>query len=408
MKALVLCGGLPQINLLQNLKNRGITSVLVDRNPDCMARPYADIFYPISTLDVDGIEKVAIDEKVDFLISVCADQVLLVVAEISERLSLPCYIDFETSKKVSNKQIMKGVFKENQVPTTDYVTMTEFDEDKLAHLKYPLIVKPVDAYSSRGVKKVSTPAELKAAFDNAKQISRTHNVIVEEFFEGTELSVDIYVENGEPHILCVSRLDKIPGNNKFVIHRAVFPAKITEEVLQKIKDAAKNIAKGFGLKDTPMLVQMLTNGKDVSVIEFCARTGGGIKFQKIKHATGFDVVDAVVELTLGNKPKVTINNRNEYIIDQFMYCYEGTFDHMERLDELLGDGVIDKFAVLKPKGHVFGEVESSGDRVAHLMISDKNLSSAVERLGVANSKTKAISNDGKDIMMHSLFEISDL
>ena len=162
MKALVLAGGLPQAELLDNLKRRGITTVLVDMNEKCVARSHADIFYPTSTLDVEGVKQVAIKENVDFLITVCADQVLLVVAQISEMLSLPCYIDYETGKNVSDKGFMKRIFKENQVPTTDYVATTDLCLEELSHLKYPLVVKPVDAYSSRGVKKVTNPQELES------------------------------------------------------------------------------------------------------------------------------------------------------------------------------------------------------------------------------------------------------
>ena len=85
-KALVLCGGVPQIELLKQLKERGITSVLCDMNEKVEARKYADLFYAVSTLDVEKVTEVAKKEKVDFLITVCADQVLEVVARISEEL----------------------------------------------------------------------------------------------------------------------------------------------------------------------------------------------------------------------------------------------------------------------------------------------------------------------------------
>ena len=88
MKALVLCGGLPQIALIEDLKSRGITTILADMNPNVKARPYADKFYQVSVLDVDAVRKVAVDEKVDFILTVCADQVLEVVAKIAEELGL--------------------------------------------------------------------------------------------------------------------------------------------------------------------------------------------------------------------------------------------------------------------------------------------------------------------------------
>ena len=92
MKAFVIAGGVPQIELLKQLKSRGMTTVLADGSPYAVARPYADIFYHVDIFDIPAIKEIAEKEKVDLLLTVCADQVLLVVAEVSEMLGLPCYI----------------------------------------------------------------------------------------------------------------------------------------------------------------------------------------------------------------------------------------------------------------------------------------------------------------------------
>ena len=70
-KALVLAGGFPQIALLKELKSRGYVTVLADWNKEPVAKAYADIFYQESTLDVEAITRVAREEKVDFLTTVC-------------------------------------------------------------------------------------------------------------------------------------------------------------------------------------------------------------------------------------------------------------------------------------------------------------------------------------------------
>ena len=59
MKALVLCGGLPQIAMMKELKSRGVTVVLADMNEKVGARAYADIFYPVSTFDIPALTEVA-------------------------------------------------------------------------------------------------------------------------------------------------------------------------------------------------------------------------------------------------------------------------------------------------------------------------------------------------------------
>ena len=184
MKALVIAGGLPQIELIKQLKERGIEALLADGSPAAVARPYADKFFHVDVFDIEAIKKIAIDEKIDFLITVCADQVLLVVAEVSEMLGLPCYIDFETGKNVSDKIRMKRIFKQSGVPTTDYVETDHLDMETIGKLRFPLVVKPVDAYSSKGVRKVENLEELKQYYEEAQKIGRSGRVIVEEFFEG--------------------------------------------------------------------------------------------------------------------------------------------------------------------------------------------------------------------------------
>lgn len=405
MKALVLCGGLPQIALINELKSRGITTLLADMNEKVPARKYADEFYKVSVLDVNAIRTLAKEQKVDFLITVCADQVLQVVAEVSEDLGLPCYIDFKTAENVSKKSFMKKVFWDNDVPTSKFVVMDKFEEEKIEHLEYPIIVKPVDAYSSRGVTKVNNIEELKLAFDKAVNISRTNNAIVEEFVEGEEITVDIYVEEGKANVLCLSNLYKIGEDGKFVINRSHIPALVSADIEEQIKATAQKIADAFELKNTPMLIQLISNGEKISVVEFCARTGGGIKFLMIKKISGFDVVKAVVDLTLGNKPHYEKQNiPQKFTINEFVYCNSGEFDHLEGFEELLNEGVITEYSQFKSSGTVFGEINGSGDRVAYFSIEADSREEIKERHNIANSRIKAISKDGIDLIRHDLIE----
>ncbi|MDI9461658.1 MAG: ATP-grasp domain-containing protein [Saccharofermentanales bacterium] len=402
MKALVLTGGMPQAHLVRELKRRGISSLLADRNKNAPAVEFADKFFPISALDVSSIRHLAITEQVDFVISVCADQMLLVAAQVCQELGLPCYIDYKTAKNVSNKEHMKRIFAENGIPTANYCVCSSFDPKLIKNLSYPLVVKPVDTYSSKGVIKVYNLEGLEKALLNALKISRTGTAIIEEFTKGDEVSVDIYVEEGKINILCIRSLDKIPGTNGFVINRGRYPAKLTDVIVEKIQNTAQKIAEAFHLKNTPMLIQLLVDGDDISVVEFSARTGGGIKYRLIPKVSGFDVVKAVLDLTLGHKPSLKINHYDGYIIDEFLYCYPGVLNHVIGLDELSHSGVIDHYEQYKFKGYEFGSISSSGDRLAYFSIEARNLEE-LERLQIIAGQTvKAISDTGKDLIRHDI------
>ncbi len=402
MKALVLCGGKPQIALIHELKRRNITAILADANDKAAAVQYADVFYNVSTLDVVGIEKIALAEKVDCILSVCADQMLLVAAQLSEKLNLPCYIDYETAKNVSSKEYMKRIFVENNIPTAKYIVGSSISFSAIEGLNFPLIVKPVDCYSSRGVKKVLNYDELLSAFENAKNLSRTGTAIVEEFVEGLELSVDIYVENGKVNILCIRSLDKIPNSEKFIICRGNYPAKISLATKGRVQDVAQKIVDAFGLVDTPMLIQMKINDEQIHILEFCARTGGGIKYRLLPKVCGFDVVKAVLDLTLGEKPHVDIKPLNTFIVDEFLYCNPGILDHTEGFEELLKDGIIDHYEIYKSTGYQFDEISSSGDRVAYFSVVADTEAELRRKHQIAASGVKAVDNKGNDLIRHDI------
>ena len=403
MKALVVAGGLAQIELINQLKERGITTGLIDGNPNALARPYADKFYQMAIFDIEAVKNLAVEETVDFLITCCADQVLLVVAQVSEMLGLPCYIDYQTGQNVSDKKYMKKIFHENNIPTSRHVEMTELDWERIKELQYPLVVKPVDAYSSRGVRKAQNPEELELYFGEAAQISRAGGVIVEEFVSGTEISVDVYVEDGVAKVLCVSNSEKIADADRFIIFRGRYPVAASPEIMEQIRVVAQQIADAFQLKDAPMLIQMINTGERVSVLEFCARTGGNMKYLLIKRSCGFDVIKAVIDLAVGEKPHVELREpESKYIVNDFIYCKPGVFDRFEGVEQMLEQGMITDFRPLRPRGfQVFG-VRSSSDRIAGFTVQADTLEEFNRKHRAAVENLKVLDVDGNDIMRRDL------
>lgn len=403
MKALVIAGGLPQIELIKQLKGRGIVALLADGSPAAVARPYADKFFHVDVFDMEAIKNIAVEEKVDFLITVCADQVLLVVAKVSEDLGLPCYIDYETCQNVSDKIRMKRIFKATGVPTTDYVETDHLDLEVISKLKYPLVVKPVDAYSSKGVRKAENLEELKQYYEEAHQIGRSGRVIVEEFFAGEEISVDAFVENGKAKILNVTNSEKVKDKDRFVIFRGRYPVKASEAVMRQIEEICQKIAKGFGLVNAPLLVQLLHDGDKVSVLEFCARTGGNMKYLLIKYASGVDVIGATLDITLGQTPDLSPKfERHNYVVNDFVYCKPGVFDHFEGFEELEKEGVINEFHPVRLKGTQMRGVTSSSDRIAGMNIVADNIEEYNTKREKINASVKVVNVNGEDIMRHDL------
>ena len=403
MKAFVIAGGLPQIELLNQLKARGVTTVLADGNDNALAKPYADIFYHIPIFDIEAVREVAVKEKVDFIITVCADQVLLVVAQVSEMLGLPCYIDYETAQNVSDKLKMKAIFKDNDIPTSDFVRLDRFDPDAVSGLRFPLVVKPVDAYSSKGVRRADDLEQLEQFYKEAEEISRSGDVIVEEYCEGEEISVDAFVVNGKAKILCVSNSEKIKDDGRFVIFRGRYPVHTSEAVLKKIEIVAQKIADAFGLVNAPLLIQLIDRGDDISVLEFCARTGGNMKWLLIKYSCGVDVISAAIALSMGIQPEIDPKpTGNKIVVNDFVYCRPGEFAKLEGFEELKEQGILSEYFALRPVGMMAMGVTSSSDRIAGFTITADTIEEFNEKHRTVVDSVKVLDPDGDDIMRHDL------
>lgn len=403
MKALVLAGGFPQIALIRELKSRNIQVLLADYNAEPVAKAYADRFFQVSTLDVPAITALAREEKVDFLITACTDQALLTVAQVSQTLDLPCYIDYETARNVTNKSYMKQVFNRAGIPTAKHLILEKLETGALAELRYPVIVKPVDCNSSKGVKKAMNEEELLPAFAEAVAFSRTKTAVVEEFIQGREITVDVQVENGKAHVLSEAYSDKIADKDKFVIFRTRYPVWEPDAIQCQIRETAQKIADAFGLVNSMMLIQLISDGERIYVLEFSARTGGGVKYRLIRQVSGFDVIKAVVDLTLGEIPHVLQSApAAKYISNLFLYCHPGIFDRLEGFEELKQEGVLEEYFLFKWRGARMTGTSSSGDRIAGFTILDDSLSGLQKKYEIVLSRIRVLDPEGKDILRHDL------
>jgi biotin carboxylase len=113
-------------------------------------------------------------------------------AWVAEKLGLPG-IPYEVALNASNKDRMRRCFAAAGVPSPGFTTFTVKSPVKKLPFGFPVVVKPVDNMGGRGCRRVNSQEELAAALTEALDFSRSGKVIVEEFMEGPEFSVDAIV-----------------------------------------------------------------------------------------------------------------------------------------------------------------------------------------------------------------------
>ena len=402
LKILVLAGGADQCALIQELQRRGHEVLLLDFLPNPPAKQLVSKHIQESTLDVEAVKDCVIKEGIDLICTGCTDQALLTVAKVSEDLSLPCYISYEQARSVTNKTYMKDMMIKGHVPTSRYHTVESLDDiNKCNDFPFPLVVKPADCNSSKGVTKVTSLSELRTAIENALALSRTSKAIVEEFKVGKEISADFYIQGDSPIFLSASESFKIPNRKGFTILGSYYEP-LPQQDVNDLLEIAGRITKAFNLCDTPLLVQLIQTDEGYSVIEFSARMGGGSKYRLIQEISGVDIMAEYVNLILGEHPHISPVTNSCFIKMVYVYSYPGIIKAVEGTDKLKSDSVIKDYFVYKTPGNEVAKCETSSDRVLGYLVTAESRESLNAKVMKANDGITVLDTDGHDIMMHNL------
>jgi len=256
--------------------------------------------------------------------------------------------------------------------TSDFREFTDIHEIEDIELSFPLIVKPVDSNSSKGVRQVTDTNELILHVKNALELSRSGKAIVEEYVQGTEIGIDCIVNEGIAEILMVKERRKIAGIEDQQIFGCIWPIDLGALTQLKYKNLAQSIADALGLHSSPLMIQAIENANGISVIEFAARIGGGESFRLIKKSVQVDVIDLAIDTFLGQPLNFKIKEPYEYFAETFIYADACCFDKIEGFDILLDDGTLEYIDSNKEQGSIIGGGLTSNNRVGVFAVKGDN------------------------------------
>ena len=403
--AIVLGGTFPHIALIRNLQQRGYYTILVDYYENPPAKRFADEHIRESTLDQERVLEIARSLNVKLVISTCVDQANVTACYIAEKLGLPAPYSYETALHVTNKILMKEKMIGHNISTAKFIRVRDIKDCKNYQLRFPVIVKPTDNNSSKGVRKASDHSELIRFLEDALKISRCDEAIIEEYKVGREIGVDYFIKNREATIIMTKERRKIPAREDPIqqIYGCIWPADISERIYNDFKKIGDQIAGAFNLDNTPLMIQAIVNGNDINIIEFAPRIGGGESFRIIKLSTGFDIIDAAIDSLLGIQVKLDHKSPGTYYAENFVYAKQGFFGSISGHEGLLGNGAIEYLDNFKTKGAVIGAELSSNNRVGVFTVKSNNASKLVGKIAAVIEKIEVYDIHGEPIMRKDIY-----
>lgn len=376
-KLLIIGASILQLPAIKKAKEMGFHVGVVDYNPNAVGVPLADEFFCVSTIDIEGVVKVAEDFRPDGIMTLATDMPMRSIAAACERLGLPG-ISMDTAVKSTDKGEMIKCFEAHGVEHPWFFILS--DPSALDTVKneitYPCISKPTDNSGSRGVMLIHSEEELRDAVAYSSENGRSGGVIVEEYMKGPEVSVEIVVTDGRPHVLQVT--DKLTtGAPHFVEMGHSQPSRLAEGDLVKIRDLACRAVRAVGIGNGPAHVEIMLTADGPKMVELGARMGGDcITTHLVPLSTGVDMIEATIKIACGEKPDLAPKWEKGSAI-RFLDAPHGTITAIEGADEARAIDGIREISFTKGVGDTVGEIGSSTDRVGFVIAQADTAEAAV-------------------------------
>ncbi|MCK8824338.1 ATP-grasp domain-containing protein [Fuchsiella alkaliacetigena] len=194
---------------------------------------------------------------------------------------------------------------ENNIPFIK--TFKKLDEAitelESGNLEFPLMVKPAKGSSSVGLNKVANLKELKSVVNNGD------NYIIQEFIEGEEYGVDVFIDNtGEViSVFAKKKLSMRAGETDQAVS-------IKDE---KLFDFATKIAKSLNAYGPLDIDCFKTEDRGYIFSEINPRFGGGYP---LAYEAGANFMELIIKMMQGEELKPQIG---DYIENRYLFKYNG-------------------------------------------------------------------------------------
>lgn len=323
-RILIFGGGLNQLALIEAAKALGLTTVVIDPNPDAPGRAIADHFEVVPPKDYEHTKVVAQSFKVDGIVTAQMENPLAIMARLAEDMGY-IFPSCDAIDQATDKWKMKAAFQQYGVPCAKGILLRREDDLsnlKESHLSYPLIIKPLNAFSSRGVYRVENEAELQQRRPQTEAFSKDGCLIVEEFLEGPEYSVEA--------ITCDKQTTIVQYTEKFVTlfpytveMGHLQPADLSEQQQTVIAQTVKMGIRALGIDNTASHTEVKWTMQGPKIIEIGARLGGDfISSYLTQCSTGVDMNTVAIQTALG-EPFIIHKTVNRYAYIKYFACPPG-------------------------------------------------------------------------------------
>lgn len=407
-KIFILGASALQVPAIKKAKEKGLYVYVLDYDPEAVGIKDADEFLCISTIDKDAVLEAARQFQPDYIITSTSDMPVRTVAYVNEQLGKKNDIEYEDAICATDKAAMRRRMEKCGVPIPKFCVVSTKQEylEKVNAFGRRFVCKPADNAASRGVVLVDLDELLEKTVSEkevekklleiylyTKEYARSGEVLLEEFMEGPEVSVESFTVDGKTHIITIT--DKMVTEIPYFVETGhTEPSRLPCDVQDDIRKVATAAISAVGIKNGPSHTEIKVTKDGAKLVEIAARLGGDfITSRLVPLSTGVDLIDCCISSTLGDEVKWKSTMQGGSAI-RFLHSAieDGTADDYGTIKDITGINEaanmpgVTEIAIYKKIGDKAMSLKNSGDRWGHVIATGKDANEAARNAENAAGK----------------------
>lgn len=287
-----------------------------------------------------------------------------------------------------SKATLRKVLHGDEVLRVGYKKITSYAmlERELYSLCHKSVLKPSVSSGSKDIFLIETAEDIRNALQRWKAVSDPPEMVLEDFLDGHQFSVEVISREGQHEILGVTSKFSVEPPY-YVENGGVFPALISSPLYSEIVDITCRFLDKVGFKNGPTHTEVMATRNGVKIIESNMRMGGLIPFL-IQGAHGIDANEFLIEFMTGRVSEYVPQKGDRAVLGILNFGTGGRLISVDGQDEVRDLPYLVKMNIWARVGEVLREPSCNEQRHGYVVVSGSSLEEALLRLDAARARLK--------------------
>lgn len=371
------------------LKSQGHTYTFATRNPKHYESSFSDEKHPVfqyadevvivETNSIEALKEEFKSKKFDGIITVC-DYYIDLVKKLSEILNIPCPFP-KNVEKIRRKDKLRKLIENANLPNPKYQLINKLEEIiEFGKINgFPFVLKPTDLASSAFVRIIRNEIDMKDAYLklkdfplNFREQKREEKILLEEYMDGPEFSVESVSFNGEIKIIGIT--DKsLTGDPYFIENGHMFPANLSVDIKNDIENFVLNVLRAINFDNGLAHTEVKVTKNGPRIVEINPRNGGNYIAELVELVTGVNLLENFIDIAIGKNPNTTMLEKNIKSAASIFIVpsEEGTIESISGIEKLKNESNLVRYSIEDCIGKYIEKPIDNACYLGHFIVKDE-------------------------------------